>query len=160
MSDIKEFTKPQDAVFLAYNVLKRLGWGDIDTLEQRIRSQKIQYFAQFFGVAPEYNFNLYLHGPYSPGLAKDLYILRDMDIKIENENFVPEELEERFAKLHTLITGRSTKNLELLATFHWLVNIAKLNPADAKKNLVQLKSISLREAEGIVQEFNKIFAKA
>ena len=91
MANEQEFKKAYDAVLFAASILKRLDSGDLETFEQRLKSQKVYYLAQVFGVSPAYNFNLYLRGPYSPGLAYDLFKLKENGIEVKSEEFVAEE---------------------------------------------------------------------
>lgn len=49
-------------------------------MEERIRLQKIVYFAKILGAHFNYNHSLYLHGPYSQRLARDYYSLSQEDI--------------------------------------------------------------------------------
>lgn len=46
---------------------------DIDDFDDRVKLQKLVYFAIDFGFEPEYEYSIYLHGPYSPSLAEDYY---------------------------------------------------------------------------------------
>jgi len=48
-------------------------------LEDRLRLQKAAFLLRHLGVAPftSYRFDAYLHGPYSPALARDLYRLKE-----------------------------------------------------------------------------------
>ncbi|MFH1392437.1 MAG: hypothetical protein ABIG90_02020 [bacterium] len=80
------FKKQYDDTLLAYSVLKRLGAGNVNIFKERLKSQKIQYFAQLFEVSPVYVFNLYLRGPYSPDLAYDLYEIKKEKFKSEQKN--------------------------------------------------------------------------
>ncbi|MCK4501000.1 hypothetical protein KAU11_10925 [Candidatus Babeliales bacterium] len=136
------FKHSYDSVILSYNVLKRLRSGKINLLEERIRSQKINYLAQQFGVVPVYPYNLYIRGPYSPDLAYDLYQIKNNDIETEIVNFVPDELEKRFIKLKTFIKGKSNRELEVITTLHWLIKIADFSNKEATEKLVELKNAS------------------
>ena len=141
----EKFTKDKDAVLLMHSVLKRLGSGGVDTFEQRIKSQKTQYFAQLFGVSPPYKFNLYLRGPYSSLLADDLYQIERDSLKAKEEPFTPDELEDRFKKLKDFLLGKNNRQMEIVATLHWLLRVAKLEPNAAKVKLVELKEASPSE---------------
>jgi Uncharacterized conserved protein len=46
-----------------------------DGLDTRIRIQKVVYFLKRLGLDLGYEFTLYYHGPYSPTLANDYYLL-------------------------------------------------------------------------------------
>ena len=147
------FKNPYDAVLLTYNVLKRLNSGNVNTFEQRLRSQKIQYFAQLFGASPFYIFNLYLRGPYSPILAHDLFQINSKDIQIRTSKFIREELERRFLVLKKFINGKTNRQLEIIATLHWLIKKARFSNSEACKKLKELKMASLTE---IKYAFNAI----
>src|SRR3989344_8861390 len=96
MDKMVEFSLEYDAALLAFSILKRLGCGDVETFDKRLKSQKTQYIGQLFGVSPNYPFNLYVHGPYSPALTTDLYKFNKLNTTPSFAKFAPEELEERF----------------------------------------------------------------
>jgi len=141
------FSKEYDAVMIAYSVLKRLKSGNVDSFPERLKCQKLQYFAQLFGVSPTYHFNLYLRGPYSPELAHDLYTIRDKHIKVDTCSFTPQELERRFDAFKSFLQGKTIKQLELAATLHWLINVANLPESTAKNKLATIKTASQDEVE-------------
>ena len=150
------FTQPYDVAVLAYSVLKRLGSGSVDYFSERLKCQKYHYFAQLFGVSPVYSFNLYIRGPYSPDLAHDLFEIKNQKIEANTEKFVPEELENRFNALENFIKDKDIRKLELSATLHWLMNIAKLSEPDAKERLKQIKSASAEEVEYAVESVKNL----
>jgi len=139
MANEQEFKKAYDAVLFAASVLERLNSGNLETFEQRLKSQKIYYLAQVFGILPVYNFNLYLRGPYSPDLSHDLFKLKRKDIKVGSEEFVAEELEEKFKLLKDFVKGKTTRQLEIIATWHWLIKRAQFSFAEAKKKIIEMK---------------------
>jgi len=54
---------------------------DPNSFDSRLRVQKAVFFLKHLGVKPftEYEFNMYLRGPYSPALAQDYYRLRGVE---------------------------------------------------------------------------------
>lgn len=150
------FTQPYDVALLAYNVLKRLGSGNVDYFSERLKCQKYHYFAQLFEVSPVYSFNLYIRGPYSPDLAHDLFEIKNQKTKSKIEKFIPEELEKRFNALENFIKGKDIRKLELSATLHWLINVAKLSESDAKERLKQIKDASAEEVAYAIESIKKI----
>ena len=140
-----KFTKPYDTALFAYTVLKRLGCGKVDTFEQRLQSQKVQYFAQLFKVSPSYVFGLYLRGPYSSELAHDLYAIRDGNIDIDISKFIPEELEERFIKLKKFIGDVGTRELEIASTLHWLLRVGNFSEGKAQDKVRDWKVADEKE---------------
>ena len=150
------YRKPLDTVLLACSVLKRLGTGSLDTLPERVRSQKVQYFAQLFGVSPAYSYNLYLRGPYSPDLAWDLYQFKESGQSAPTERFVSDELEGKFKQLESFIKEKSVRQLELVATLHWLRNVATLNAEEAERKLRELKNANEEELRWATEELKKV----
>lgn len=141
-----ETTKDKiDLLSYNYSILKRLGCGDVDTFEKRLRSQKIQYFAQLFGVTYRYRYNLYLHGPYSTELAHDLYYIKNSNIVPDTSKLIPEKLEKRFLDLKKFIKDRGTRGLELVATLHWFLKIVGLSEGNAKTKLNEFKNANNEE---------------
>jgi uncharacterized protein YwgA len=143
----EKYIKNYDAVLLMYSVLKRLGSGSVESFEDRLRSQKIQYFAQLFGVSPVYNYSLYLRGPYSTALANDLFQLKADKVSVSAEKFIPEELEENFFKLKEFINkAKEIRFLELVSTLH-LMKKTKLSDQDCIKKLKEWKKADDKEIE-------------
>jgi uncharacterized protein YwgA len=55
--------------------------GDAEAqFENRFRIQKYVFLARYFGLNMHYNYNVYIHGPYSKGLAEDYYTLAEHGI--------------------------------------------------------------------------------
>lgn len=147
MVEQKEYSTSFDTAFLVFSTLKRLGAGSVETFEERIKAQKIQYLAQVFRVSAPYGYSLYLHGPYSPDLTKDLYALDSKKIAPSTDRYLSDAVEERIVELQSFLKGKSTRQLEVITTLHWLVKSAKLSLADAIKKLEQLKATTHAEVE-------------
>ena len=116
----------KDILLYIFSLLKRLNCGEVNTFEQRLKSQKVQYFAQLFGVSLRYQYNLYLNGPYSPSLSHDLYQIKELKMKPMLEKFIPEELEQKFSDTKKFIKDLNTRELEIVATYHWFLKIVKI----------------------------------
>lgn len=149
-----ETRKQIDEALLMVSVLKRLGAGRLNSLDERIKCQKMQYFAQLFGVSPAYHFNLYVHGPYSPDLAWDLYHVERQ--KISTERFVADELEEKFQSLKSFVNNLDVRKLEILATFHWLKKVVGLTPKEAEDKLNELKGTTVREYNWALEKLKEV----
>ena len=150
------FTKPYNTVIFAYGVLKRLNSGNVNNFSQRFKSQKYQYFAQVFGVSPYYRFNLYLNGPYSPSLTQDLFKIRKDGIRIRVSKFVAEDLEKQFTQLEEFLKGKEQRELELIATLHWLFKVVGLSAERAKKRLIDLKNATNSEFKYAMNNIKKL----
>jgi len=146
----QNLTKPIDDVLVAAGVLKRLKAFNISTLKDRIKAQKCQYLAQVFSVSPGYSYNLYIRGPYSPDLAKDLFSIKGF--KVQPIRFSIDELEERFSSLDEFIKSKTVRQLELLVTYHWLRSEAGLDKKEALARLQSLKCPDKQEKEFVLRE--------
>jgi len=156
MQEKVAFTKEYDATILAFSILKRLGCGGVGSFDERLKSQKVQYLAQLFGVSPAYTFSLYIRGPYSSALANDLFKIRDAKISASEEKFVPEELEERFMALKKFIEKKTLRELELITTLHLLLKSGKYTEGGSIKELQELKSASPYEAKTALEAVKHI----
>jgi len=87
---------------------------DAAQLDNRIQIQKLLYFAQEFGADFGYDYNMYIHGPYSPALARDYY---DGEFR-EVEGNIPGNLD--YANFLDNIEGKSNTWLALASTIHKL----------------------------------------
>ncbi len=145
-----------DEALLAFSVLKKLKAGSVASFDERLKSQKIQYLAQVFGVSPSYGYGIYLRGPYSSALADDLFALDRAKEKPDLLDFVPDELNIRFGALEKFIEGKTSRQLELVSTLHLFINGLKFS---SKKAILQLKSLkqpSDDEIKFTIEEFKKI----
>jgi len=155
VSPSKQYRINIDSALLAFSVLCKLGAGKVDTFANRLKSQKIQYLAQVFGVSPAYNFSLYIHGPYSPDLAHDLFTFNGANQSPDMSDFVPDVLKERFKKLSEFIKGKTLKQLELITTLHFLKRLS-YSSDEARKKLKEWKRASLDEVNESFAELKKI----
>ena len=133
------FQKSYDRALFAHYILRRLQAGKVDSFDDRLKSQKVQYFAQLFRVSPYYQFNLYIYGPYSPTLADDLFQIKREGTEMKLNKFIPKELEERFQCLSGFIKKKTIRQLELIATLHWLLKTADMQKDSVRKRLVEWK---------------------
>ena len=141
----KKYALDVDSALLAFSVLKKLGAGKVNTFDERLKSQKIQYLAQVFGVSPAYNFSLYIHGPYSPGLANDLFKIEEDKLSPNLSDFIPDVLNERFGRLSPFVDKKSNRQLELISTMHLFINVLKFSEAKTIKEVKDWKKATENE---------------
>jgi uncharacterized protein YwgA len=60
---------------------------NINEFDDRIKLQKYVFISKYFGYDHDYNFNIYLRGPYSSDLAEDYYNISDNK---NNEEIIPD----------------------------------------------------------------------
>ncbi len=144
-SNSMKYALDVDSALLAFSVLKKLGAGKVNTFDERLKSQKIQYLAQVYGVSPAYNFNLYIHGPYSPGLANDLFAIDEQKLSPDLSDFIPDVLNERFKKLSAFVKSKNNRQLELVSTIHLFIKRLNYNEAKTIKELKEWKKASNEE---------------
>lgn len=126
----------------------------INTFEDRLILQKAVYLAQAAGVNLGYYYHWYLYGPYSPSLTRDEYtIYTDISAGLdESEGWnLDDESTDRLKKLQDLIPkgekAHVRRELELLASVHFLINRRQVRQNDA------------REIAATLGRFNKDFSE-
>jgi len=104
--------------------LKKIGSFSMKDFNSRLAFQKEIYFLQRYGIGLGYDFDWFIHGPYSPKLASDGFKLNSIrpkkEIKIE---FSDEEIEDDLQKFINFINKykKNIHKLELLASIDFLM---------------------------------------
>lgn len=149
MTDSKEVVL---AGFLKYVGLdrKKVVSGDI---HNRIKAQKLVYFGKELGLPLDYDFNLYLYGPYSSALADDYF-------RMSEEEWARGQIEIP-ANISSLINKLSKYDflfLEIAATLH---SLKTSNPEASEKAIINgvlsLKADRLRERHMELDYIQEIF---
>ncbi len=107
---------------------------NVNRFDHRLKLQKLVYIAKSLGVPKlEYDFNLYLRGPYSPELADDYYNLGEGAEISEDEvkAFLSNEAFHRFVEL---VNGEDGTWLEIAAT---LIDLKKVVDDLVRRELVE-----------------------
>lgn len=154
MTEIGLLTRTKDEVIYTIGVLKKLGVKSISTLDERINCQKKAFFAKSMKIIPPYSFNLYIHGPYSPNLSHDIYANLGNFATIPKPEFATEEINKKFIKLDNWLTGKKTRELEILATYQWISNGKDIT--DIKKEMKKLKQTTEEEVLWCKEELSKL----
>ena len=101
----------------------------LDTIDDRIKLQKLVYLAQAATGALAYHFNPYIRGPYSPTLTRDLYGLlepgRENEAKERADAYklsssTIQELETAKLVSNTKCGINYVRWLELIASLHYM----------------------------------------
>lgn len=144
----KQFYTNEDTARYVEAVLHSLGAGKLNTFDNRLKTQKMQYLAQLFGITPTYSYNLYWRGPYSPHLSKDLFALQEVDHEPATVQFTITDLARRYKVLQEFVsTIKTNRQLELVVTMHWFSARLGLSEQSAFKKLLELKDADRDECE-------------
>lgn len=112
----------------------------VNNFQDKLVIQKTTCLLKLSGIHLDYSFSLYVRGPYSPGLTKDLYANMEMVNKLQT-NYTPTEHEKRL--LHTiseLSDNLDPALLEIMSTYEFLVKELHNDEKEAITNLKKLKS--------------------
>ncbi|WP_276260636.1 hypothetical protein [Haloglomus litoreum] len=103
-------------------IIKRVGEFSNRSLEGRKKFQKTIYLIQAAGIDLGYEYNWYVHGPYSPELARVGYRLEEMYEDVSPTKFSDEEIEGRFQEVLQFLDPikDDVEKLEAAASLHWL----------------------------------------
>lgn len=121
-----------------------LGWAfDLDRLDHRIRMQKYVFLAKEFGLDVEYDYNMYLHGPYSPALAEAYY--EGLDDVTVSEDALDGLDTDRFLEV---VAGKDTRWLELASTLVSLSNrYARYEEPETVEEAAIARASELKDAD-------------
>jgi len=108
---------------------------ELKSFENRLIIQKTACLLKMLGFDIKYKFSMYVRGPYSPDLTKELY-------KNDLNNFQGEVSKKEKEKLKKFkeITEMNPKYLELMTTYAFLEKEEGYNEIEAKIKLKQIKS--------------------
>lgn len=99
----------------------------MDEFSERKRNQKLAYLIQQVAEVPlGYTFSWYVHGPYSPGLTKDLYA-EDISKPVGPSQALDGEQRVRIGRLKDFLGDdvKSPDTLELLVSLHFLRRLGR-----------------------------------
>ena len=108
-------------------VMKSLDNFSMDDFEGRLILQKSVYLLQSFGIYRGYDFSWYIHGPYSPKLTNDGFLLREIYDMLPTGSFKSNTDRSKFARFLDFMKDKKKDpdRLEILASIHFLKNIDK-----------------------------------
>lgn len=119
---------------------------DLRTFDERLIVQKTVYLAQAAGVDRGYSFRWYLRGPYSPELTRDAFSLHaDLEAGLDESSgwVLDDNTLKRLTQIGRLMpigdTPAKARELELLASVHFLVKHRQVANADAGELVALLK---------------------
>lgn len=144
--------KEIEHVFGILKLEPRLG-----TFQDRIKLQKCVYLAEnAFGVNLGFNFDWYIHGPYSPDLTKVMF---------EKDEGVSTKLTDadrsKLIQCKEFLKEYSTSNdLELLGSFHYFLSVVKTSGLSKEKIIEQFLELKPKFTKKSVQKiYSKIDSK-
>lgn len=110
---------------------------NIAEFRDRLIAQKLVCLLELKGVNTGYPCSIYVRGPYSPDLTKDLFDHMDEFVSFQTKVSLTPEESEKVRELKRLF-GLSPNLLEVGATFGYFLN-KDLDPGESLKRLKQLK---------------------
>lgn len=116
------------------SVFKELGVEPkLDTLNDRIKIQKLVYLSEISGIDLGFSFRWYIHGPYSPELTRVLFG-KETGTSSNLSNY---DFRKELDGLKSIIGDaiQSSSSLELIASLHYVLSIAKRQKSSEKAAL-------------------------
>lgn len=111
---------------------------DIGLFEDRVLAQKIVCLLQLKGIELGYEFSLYVRGPYSPMLTRDLYSYPEEFKQPRTNKKLSKKERVILEKLRTIL-GFSPTMLEIGATYGYFNMIKGLDPVESQKMVKKIK---------------------
>lgn len=130
-----------DRPLLLAGLLRRLGDFSIRTFEDRLVLQKTVYLLQTFGIYLGYQFNWYLHGPYSPQLTRDAFGLQTDWSAYKQVFFANPAVDDRIKEFLTFVARHKNDPLwlETIASAHFLARVHREKDSDAIHRKIHAK---------------------
>lgn len=110
----------------------------IEEFEDRLRIQKIICLLELKGIQMGFNYGLYVRGPYSPDLAKEMYRRLSEFERLHTSVRLSSREEKVVNELKQLFEMKSSF-LEIAATYGFLVKRERNDSIAAVKNVKKLK---------------------
>lgn len=129
---------------IEFDVLGR----NAEHFDNRFKIQKYVFLAKLFGLDMDYDFGLYLHGPYSKDLASEYYDLG----KYGADNTVDLPPEFDVDGFFNLVNGKDLKWLETAATLISLTSYFRERNSLIEKTANMKEHISKTEIESALEE--------
>lgn len=117
-------------------VFQKLGISK-ESFDDRLKSQKKIYLLQSLGTNLGYDYNWYIHGPYSPTLADDIY--NNIDV-LSSTNFSQYKIKETVANKIDLVNRLTVEPHEKLTDASWYELLASLLYIARNKKSWQISS--------------------
>jgi hypothetical protein len=120
--------------------LKALGGfkPSIGSFEDRLKIQKIIYLLELKGIKMGFSYSLYVRGPYSPDLTKEIYVKREDFENLRSDAKLSQKEETAVHELGDLFRMKSSL-LEVAATYGYYVATEKQDPISAYRSVKRLK---------------------
>ena len=131
----------------------------INIFQDRLIMQKAVYLAQAAGVNLGYYYHWYLYGPYSPSLTRDEYAIAmaiSADMDESNEWKLDDKSSQRLENIKGIFAepdrDKLAKNLELLASVHFLIDRRQVSKVDTRRIIATLARFNKDFSEEDVQK--------
>ena len=120
--------------------LKELGKAPkVDEFKDKLVIQKTVCLLELSGIKLGYHFSLYVRGPYSPSLTKDLYDNKEMVNKLQTD-YVPDAHEKQLLHMISdLSDGLDPVLLEIMSTYAYFIRTLSYDEKNAITSLKRLK---------------------
>lgn len=112
----------------------------LENFEDKLKVQKTVCLLELLGVDLGYPFSLYVRGPYSPSLTKELYDHEEIVNKCQSDYIPTEEEKKILHSIEELSNGLNPTMLEIMATYAYLIKELNNDEKEAIMNLKKLKS--------------------
>ena len=112
---------------------------DLKSFENRKQLQKLTYLIEVFGIDLKFRFHWYIHGPYDKRLTTVLYDDTPESSGREVDDVYPNE-QNILIKLKEFLDSdiHSSRNLELIVSLHYIMQVGKKDNFDDDKIIKQL----------------------
>jgi len=113
---------------------------NLDNFQDRLVIQKLVYLLELSGIDLGYRFSLYVRGPYSPDLTRDIYDNKNNIYKLQTDYRMQENEINRLINIFNLSSNFNPSIMEIMATYLYFSKELGLSEKEAITNVKKIKS--------------------
>ncbi len=112
----------------------------VDDFQNRLVIQKAIYLLKLKGIDPGFDYNLYVRGPYSPDLTKEVYDHKSAVEELKTSTRLSNAEAGMVGEFKELFSDFKPSILEVAATYAFFAFERKQDPITALQNVKRMKS--------------------
>ncbi|MBU2099885.1 hypothetical protein KKG83_07335 [Candidatus Micrarchaeota archaeon] len=113
---------------------------NVDDFQNRLVIQKAIYLLKLKGIDPGFAYNLYVRGPYSPDLTKEVYGHKSTVEKLETSSRLDNSESKKVEEFKDIFSELKPSILEVAATYSYFAFEQKQDPITALQNVKRMKT--------------------
>ena len=121
--------------------MKEIGFKPkLNSFEKRLIMQKTIFLLEQKGINMNFEYSLYIRGPYSPSLTAEMYQNQKMIEELQTTEKLSAQEKEKISEFKDIFGELKPSILEVASTYAYFAYKQKQNPLDATKHVKEMKN--------------------